>query len=55
MALNQDKAKSNDYLDQLPRRVSKLAEMPDSVLHAAKVRQLQIDPAGLAAFLWKHG
>jgi len=51
MASNQDDTKSNDYLDALARRLSKLKEVPDNILHAAKIREIQSDPAELAVFI----
>lgn len=51
MASNQDDTKSNDYLDALARRVSKLKEVPDDLLHAAKIREIQGDPGKLAKFI----
>jgi hypothetical protein len=51
MASNQHNIKANDYLAALARRVSQLEELSDSILHAAKIRELQGKPTELAEFI----
>ena len=51
MVSNQHSIKANDYLAALARRVSQLKEVTDSILHAAKIRELQGNPIELAEFI----
>src|SRR5437879_6480909 len=51
MASNQDYIKANDYLAALARRVSQLKDVPDNILHATKLRELQGKPTELAEFI----
>lgn len=51
MPSDPDGFKPRDYLAALAKKVSQLKEVPDSILHAAKIREIQGKPPELAEFM----